>query len=85
MSDDIIANLLRPDFHAVNFEFKGKHYTISGWWRLEIIPDLSDFSKSIILHFDDIQTLLESKAIDGFSLYQISCQVEIIDYDFDPI
>ena len=84
MSDDFIAMVMKPNFHAVNFEFNKKHYTISGWWQLEIIPDLSDFSKSTIVRYPDRRSILADPIFDGFCLPQITNRLEDVVFDFEP-
>lgn len=32
---DFVKDILRDDFHAVNFDVNGIHYDFAGWWILE--------------------------------------------------
>ena len=35
----IADEIMRDDFHAVNFDFEGIHYCFAGWWVLDIGDD----------------------------------------------
>ncbi|MDD6790462.1 MAG: hypothetical protein PUE04_10200 [Lachnospira sp.] len=73
--NNFIRNILRDDFHAVNFDYNGLHYTFSGWWLL----DVSDGSDKI---YDSKTEFLNDPIFDGKTIQEIN--PENADFEFEP-
>lgn len=73
--NSFIRDILRDDFHAVNFDYHGRHYTFSGWWLL----DMDDGSDKI---YDSKAEFLNDPIFDGKTIKDI--KPLHADFEFEP-
>ena len=72
---DIVKEILKEDFHAVNFEVDGVHYCFSGWWML----DCDNGDEKI---YDSKEEFLYDPIFNGKTISEAN--VENIDLEFFP-
>ena len=72
--DNFMNLLTNKDFHAVNFDYKGRHYCFAGWWVLDWDEDSKDY--------DTLEEFIKDPFFDGKTISELSGDIENPDFEF---
>lgn len=72
-----IASIIKsPRFHAMTFEYNGKHYAFSGWWILDWIDGQKEY--------DSKEEFLLDPFFNEKNVVEIQNDIVDLDYELDP-
>lgn len=74
--DNFMDLLTNERFHAVNFDYNGRHYCFAGWWILDWDEDSKVYKSK--------EEFINDPIFDGHTIEEVADAIENPDFEYSP-